>query len=186
MGLAEAGAQRQQTQCGAGGGRAMVRGCRPLADRLPLPAPPSCAGTDTAGKALEGFDLTGNERHKASLIATLQETLLQREIHVLPMRKGGGERKGGKKKDLSFCPPSTCSDKPPLEAPEYLLLSVKSRLVPGKRSFQVSPEMKGRGNVCENAREKGAREKGEEGKRMREEEERGRQREGEDERMISA
>lgn len=46
--------------------------------------------------------------------------------------------------------------------------------------------MKGRGNVCENAREKGAREKGEEGKRMREEEERGRQREGEDERMISA
>lgn len=98
MGLAEAGAQRQQTQCGAGGGRAMVRGCRPLADRLPLPAPPSCAGTDTAGKALEGFDLTGNERHKASLIATLQETLLQREIHVLPMRKGGGERKGEKKR----------------------------------------------------------------------------------------
>lgn len=180
MGLAAAGAQRRQTQCRAGGSRVMVRGCSPLADRFPLPAPPSRVGTDTAGKALEGFYLTGNKQHEVSLIATLQETLLQRETRALPMRKGG------EKRELSFCPPSTCSDKPPLEAPEYLLLSVKSRLVPGKRSFQVSPEMKGRGNVCENAREKGAREKGEEGKRMREEEERGRQREGEDERMISA
>lgn len=78
-----------------------------------------------------------------ALIATLQEMLLQRETHAFPMEK---------KKRASFSsPPSTCSDKPPLEAPEYLLLSVKSRLVPGKRSFQVIPEMKGRGNVCENA-----------------------------------
>lgn len=70
----------------------MVRGCSPLADRFPLPAPPSRVGTDTAGKALEGFYLTGNKQHEVSLIATLQETLLQRETRALPMRKGGGEK----------------------------------------------------------------------------------------------
>lgn len=108
----------------------------------PLPRSYNSFGIDTIREAFEGFYLTGNKRHKVSLIATLQEMLLQRETYAF--RRGG-------EGDFFSPPPSTCSDKPPLEAPKYLLLSVKSRLVPGKRSFQVIPEMKGRGNVCENA-----------------------------------
>lgn len=122
--------------------------------QISLP-PPFCSSTASGstlpGKLLKDFYLTGNEQHKVSLIATSQEMLLQRETRAFP-------RKKKKNRDFFFfffffflSPPSTCRDKPPLEAPKYLLLSVKSRLVPGKRSFQVIPEMKGRGNVCENA-----------------------------------
>lgn len=52
-----------------------------------------------------------------------------------------------------FCPLPVPSPRrqPPLAPPPALLLSVESRLVPGKRSFQVILEMKGRGNACEGA-----------------------------------
>lgn len=138
--------------------------------------------------AFEGFYPTGSKQHSVSLIATLQEMLLQRESNAFLKEK---------KKSLFFSPPfspSTCSDNLPLEAPKYLLLSVESRLVPGKRSFQVILEMKGRGNVCENAWTGKRREKGSRGERQKEREreegwekrKRGiRKREGEQEGMIS-
>lgn len=139
-----------------------------------LPGSYKHLGIDTA---LEGVYLGGNKQHKAALIATLQETLLQRETHAFPMKK---------KKSFFFSLPSLyVLRQATARGPQDLLLSVKSRLVPGKRSFQVSPEMKGRGNVCGNAGRRGRggeREKREEGKGMREEEEKDRRREGEAER----
>lgn len=102
-----------ETQCrarAAGGMGMVLRGFAPLAPLFSsLPGSYKHLGIDTA---LEGVYLGGNKQHKVALIATSQETLLQRETHAFPMKK--------KKKAFFFLfpsPPSTCSDKPPLEAP---------------------------------------------------------------------
>lgn len=77
-----------ETQCrarAAGGMGTVLRGFAPLTPLFSsLPGSYKHLGIDTA---LEGVYLGGNKQHKVALIATSQETLLQRETHAFPMKK---------------------------------------------------------------------------------------------------